>query len=86
MASEVKQIPEFNIMMWPGYQLSIAQVNDGIFVNIDTATKFVQMPSVLDEIRDLEKQRFSKKEIMASIAPNEGRKLVVITMYNSRTY
>lgn len=73
-------------MMWPGYQLSLAQVNDGIFVNIDTATKFVQMATVLDEIRDLEKQRFSKKEIVGAIAPSEGRKLVVITMYNSRTY
>lgn len=32
--------------MWPGYDIQIKGVNDGIFLNLDTATKFVNMDNV----------------------------------------
>jgi hypothetical protein len=41
MTEERKPIPEFQISMWPGYMASVKCVNDGIFLNIDTATKFI---------------------------------------------
>ena len=34
--------------MWPGYIMDVKQVTDGIFVNIDTATKFLSSFTVLD--------------------------------------
>jgi len=41
LPTERKSIPEFEIMMWPGYTMAVKQVTDGIFMNLDTATKFV---------------------------------------------
>ena len=45
--------------MWPGYEVATKKVTDGIFLNVDTATKFINMPSILDKVDDLRKKRYS---------------------------
>jgi hypothetical protein len=34
-------INEHWIDMWPGYMTEVKYLNDGIFLNVDTATKFI---------------------------------------------
>ncbi len=74
--------------MWPGYTMDVKQVTDGIFANVDTATKFIQMRTVLDGINDKIRDRWSKSDIISEYIPKdpEAKRLVVITMYNSRIY
>jgi len=38
--------------MWPGYETATRLLNDGIFLNVDTATKFINTRSIYDEIKD----------------------------------
>jgi len=63
-------------------------VTDGIFANVDTATKFIQMRTVLDGVNVLNNDLYSKADIIAYYIPKnpEDKRLVVITMYNSRIY
>ncbi len=74
--------------MWPGYECSIKCFNDGIFLNVDTSTKFVNKESILEKINRLKMQRYSIaqiKEQLITTNPNE-RRLTVITVYNSHIY
>ena len=71
LATDKKVIDEFNLMMWPGYSPSVKLFTDGIFLNVDTATKFIQGKTVLDDIRGMERERYSKKEIIDYLIPKE---------------
>lgn len=48
LQQENRNVDGFNLEMWPGYLTSSRLLADGIFLNVDTATKFVQKSSVLD--------------------------------------
>ena len=74
--------------MWPGYIMDVKQVTDGIFVNIDTATKFLSSFTVLDEVEFRRSQWKSNSEIISELIPTEATKkrLVVITSHNSRIH
>jgi hypothetical protein len=41
-ADEQKPIDNFGLYVWPGYTCQVKCLNDGIFLNIDTNTKFLQ--------------------------------------------
>lgn len=56
-------------MMWPGYTPTVKLVTDGIFLNVDTATKFIQDKTVYEIIKDFERERWSKKEIIDYLIP-----------------
>ena len=74
--------------MWPGYDCSIKCLNDGIFLNVDTATKFINMRTVLDKIYDMYDQKYSREEITNELIPKNpnDKRLVVMTMYNTKIY
>ncbi len=57
--------------MWPGYSPSVKLLTDGIFLNVDTATKFIQGQTVLDDIKGMERERWSKKEIIDYLIPKD---------------
>lgn len=42
----VKEIE--NLKAWPGYEVTTKQCTQGIFLNVDSCTKFVQMETVLE--------------------------------------
>ena len=71
--------------MWPGYLVAVKSLNDGIFLNIDTITKFLSMDTVFDKIRALQKGKYSREEIKKALLEENGP-LVVITKYNSKQY
>jgi len=74
--------------MWPGFSLAPKIVTDGIFLNVDTATKFINQDTVLDQILGMQRDKYSKREIIETLVPKDPneKRLVVITMYNSRIY
>jgi len=85
---ERKEFPNLNLFMWPGYDINIKALNDGIFLNLDTATKFVNMDNAYQRIRDLKREKYSNEEITGMLCPKDPnqKRLVVITLYNSRSY
>ena len=50
--------------MWPGYETQTVWFTDGIFLNADTATKFINTRTVLDDINGMFKDGYPKKEIV----------------------
>ncbi len=46
-----KSIEEYQLDMWPGYTCQVKCLNDGFFLNVDTATKFLQKSTVADKIK-----------------------------------
>ena len=74
--------------MWPGYTMDVKQVSDGIFANVDTATKFLQKKTMYDEIKQQMNDRWNKADIIEFYIPKNPalKRLVVITLYNSRSF
>lgn len=74
--------------MWPGFMTQSRLLSDGIFLNIDTATKFIQKQSILDLInKELAKGKTQQQiaRIFDSSDQDIPRK-TVITTYNIRSY
>ena len=55
--------------MWPGYTCQVKCLNDGIFLNVDSSTKFLQQRTVLDVIRGMTHERYSNQEINDHLCP-----------------
>lgn len=51
--NEKKELNHFRLIVWPGYTCQVKFLNDGIFLNIDTSTKFLQQQTVLDRLEQL---------------------------------
>ncbi|CDW85355.1 piwi-like protein 1 [Stylonychia lemnae] len=86
--TDLQDVANYNLRVWSGYSMAVQSFNDGIFVNIDCATKFVEKSSVLDLIRRLQKDKYSQADIKQELVPKDQNEkgLVVITMYNSKKY
>jgi len=87
LTSEKKPIQDFNIEMWPGYEVNIRICRSGVFLNSDTATKFVNRQTFLSKIEDLiHEQRIPKKEVEAMFDSSniENKRVTVITSYGSQ--
>jgi hypothetical protein len=74
--------------MWPGYSADVKHLNDGVFLNLDTATKFISQINIFDEIKDFKKQGYSNAEIVDWYVPKDPnrKRVVVITLFNSKIY
>ena len=55
--------------MWPGYTPTVKLVTDGIFLKVDTATKFIQDRTIYNKIIKWEKEGYSEKEIIDYLIP-----------------
>ena len=74
--------------MWPGYLTTSRLLQDGIFLNVDTAAKFIQKTTILDWINgELAKGRTQSQisKVFDSSNIDQPRK-TVITSYNIRSY
>ncbi len=49
---DARAVEDEPLQMWPGYETATRLLNDGIFLNVDTATKFINTRSIYDEIKD----------------------------------
>jgi hypothetical protein len=64
-------------------------VNDGIFLNVDTAAKFINKTTILETIVQQQYNRgFKKDEIAARFDSSnvDAQRVTVITSHNSKSY
>ena len=85
---DLTPINRYNLDIWPGYSTDVKYLNDGVFLNVDCATKFISQKTVYDEILAMKKSKYSNQDIVDELIPKDpnAKRLVVITMHNSRTY
>lgn len=86
--SDKRVIADYQLEMWPGYLATTRLVRDGIFLNVDTVSKFIQQTTVLDFINGLLEKGWDKEQIAGlfdSSNPDMPRK-TVMTGYNVKTY
>jgi aubergine len=75
--------------MWPGYLTTSRLLADGIFLNVDTCTKFINKVTVLDQIYQLLDFKKMTKDQVAKIFDSSNVDLprkTVITSYNTKSY
>jgi len=56
-------IGQYNLECWPGYLTASRLLADGIFLNIDTCTKFISKTTVLEYINGLWNKGKTKEQI-----------------------
>lgn len=88
LPEEKRPVPNESLDMWPGYETCTKWYNDGIFLNVDTATKFINQRNILQDINDYLREGYKPKEIRPFYKPEseDDRRKVVITEHNSRQY
>ena len=90
LPSEKMKVPKEELLeMWPGYTTQTKWCTDGIFLNIDTATKFVNSSTILEDIDYYMKEEgWTRDQVKAYYKPatEEDQRHVVITEHNSRQY
>ena len=52
LAEDKIEIRQHRLFAWPGYEVAVKLSTQGIFLNVESCTKFVQMTSVLEQIAD----------------------------------
>jgi hypothetical protein len=74
--------------MWPGYLTQSRLLADGIFLNVDTAARFIQKQSILDWINDQAQRNRSKAQIAAVFDSSnvDMPRKTMITSYNIKSY
>ena len=74
--------------MWPGYLTQSRLLADGIFLNVDTAARFIQKQSILDWINDQAQRNHSKAQIAAVFDSSnvDMPRKTMITSYNIKSY
>jgi len=75
--------------MWPGYETATSWFNDGIFLNVDTATKFITRSTILEDIDYYMKEEgYSKSDVRALYKPEneEAMRKLIITEHNTKSY
>ncbi|CAB3384434.1 Hypothetical predicted protein [Cloeon dipterum] len=76
-------IPEFNMQLWPGYNTTVRQHEDGLLLSVSLIHKVMRTQTALDVIKDmyrLHRDQFQVKVKEALLGT------VVVTMFNDRTY
>lgn len=81
-------IPRHNLEMWPGYLTQSRLLSDGIFLNVDTATKFIQKETILELIRKQMERGWSREQIAKQFDSSnvDVPRRTVITSYNIKSY
>jgi hypothetical protein len=82
------KIEQYRLEMWPGYHAVTRLLHDGIYLNVDTAAKFIDKTTILEQITN-RRQRNERPDAIAakydSSNPDMPRK-TVMTSHNSKTY
>lgn len=87
-ADEKINIPEFNLVAWPGYELQNKLTTQGVFCNVESCTKFVNMETIYSQFIEhvnngrTEKQFYERFNSSNTEIPRK----TVITEHNSKSY
>ena len=47
LVDERKEIRDYNLVTWPGYELQTQLYTSGVYLNVDCCTKFIQNKTIL---------------------------------------
>lgn len=74
--------------MWPGYVAANQLVVDGIYLNVDTSTKFINKQTILEIISEQLRRGKSKQDICKEYDSSnlDFPRKTVLTSYNNRSY
>jgi hypothetical protein len=53
LAKERKIVPDYGLEAWPGFMATTKLYKAGIFLNVDTTTKFIETQTILQYINKL---------------------------------
>ncbi|CDW90464.1 piwi-like protein 1 [Stylonychia lemnae] len=81
---EKVKINAHRLEVWPGYSMQVKCLNDGIFLNVDSISKFISQTTIYDKIKQMQRERYTPEQIKEMLL--QDQQLVVITKYNSRQY
>lgn len=87
LTKEKKKIDDFNIEMWPGYEVQAKIYRGGVYLNSDTATKFVNRETFLHRLENMmyeEKKSKQELEAMYDSSNLENKRVTVITSYGAQ--
>jgi len=51
-AEEKIDIPRFQLVAWPGYEVKTVLTTQGVFFNVESCTKFVNQITILKMLKD----------------------------------
>ncbi len=71
LASDRKPIERYDLQVWPGFLANVKIATDGVFLNVDTTTKFISGQSIYQKIRAMQKDKYSKTEIKDFFIPKD---------------
>jgi hypothetical protein len=79
---------DLNLVAWPGYQVEVKLTTQGIFLNVESCTKFVNKISVLHNFIDSMRNGYSERDFFEQYNSSniEIPRKTVITEHNSRSY
>eukprot|EP00347_Sterkiella_histriomuscorum_P007318 403349409 len=88
LKTDMIPIQKYELEMWQGNIYSVKALQDGIFINVGTATKFINSPTILDVIKNLQKDNCTNQMIHDELIPNfnDEQRLEVSVNYNSRVF
>jgi aubergine-like protein len=81
-------VREYNLQAWPGYQVETKLTTKGIFLNIESRTKFINKTSILDMFLDHSYSGKRNEEFYGKYDSSniEMKRKTVLTEHNSRAY
>jgi len=88
LAEDKIDIREFALNAWPGYEVTSKLATQGVFLNIDSCTKFVNMVTIMDLVADKRDQGYSDEEIFGRYNSSniDNPRITVISSHNSKSY
>ena len=88
LAEDKIDIRNYNLNAWPGYEVTSKLATQGVFLNIDSCTKFVNMTTVLDMYHDKYQMGYTDSEIFDRYNSSniDNPRITVISAHNSKSY
>lgn len=88
LAEDKIDIRQFNLNAWPGYEVTSKLSTQGVFLNIDSCTKFVNMVTILDLYKGKLDEGYSQDEIFGRYNSSniDNPRITVISAHNSKSY
>lgn len=88
LPSEVRQVQGENLSAWPGFTVVTENAVQGLFLNVDCCTRFVNETSIMNVVKDKLRQGYKEDEIIGEYDSSNinNPRVTVIAKHNSRSY
>jgi hypothetical protein len=87
-AKDKISINHLNVTAWPGYEVCTKLSTQGVFLNVESCTKFVNQESILDMYKSQLREGYTDKDIFEKYNSSniDQPRMTVITEHNSKSY